>query len=117
MPLPETTWVEPVLDGSVLPETSDPADVMVARESVRLAFVAALQHLPPRQRAVLILRDVLRWKAAEVAEALETSAAAVNSALQRAHAHLADQHLGAAVRPRPVGVDDPLQQLAGGGGG
>jgi RNA polymerase sigma-70 factor, ECF subfamily len=86
--LSEATWVQPAPDGVLIPE-GDPADVAVARETIKLAFIAALQHLPPRQRASLILCDVLRWKASEVAELLETSVASVNSALQRARATLA----------------------------
>jgi RNA polymerase sigma-70 factor (ECF subfamily) len=85
----EVSWLEPAPDPLVAADTADPATIVVERDSIRLAFVAALQHLPARQRAVLILRDVLRWKASEVAQALETSEAAVNSALQRAHAQLA----------------------------
>jgi RNA polymerase sigma-70 factor (ECF subfamily) len=92
-PLPETTWIGPAADESVLPAVGDPALVAQARESVRLALIAALQHLPPRQRAVLILRDVLRWRASEVAELLDLSVAAVNSALQRARATLAAKDL------------------------
>src|SRR5262245_21193822 len=85
---PEATWIGPAPDSLVLPLGDDPAERTVSRESVRLAFIAALQHLAPRQRAVLILRDVLRWRAAEVAVLLETSVDAVNSTLRRARASL-----------------------------
>ena len=89
---PEVTWLEPIPDAHVLPHSSeaDPAELAQAQETLRLAFVAALQHLPARQRAVLILREVLRWSAAETAELLDTSVASVNSALQRARATIAD---------------------------
>ena len=100
--LPEATWVTPVADGRVLPEHADPADVAEHRESIRLAFVTALQHLPARQRAALILADVLRWSAAEVAELLDTSVPAVNSALQRARATLGS----AAVGGQPDALDE-----------
>jgi RNA polymerase sigma-70 factor (ECF subfamily) len=106
--LPEHTWVQPVADARVLATDGDPAELAASRESIRLAFVAALQHLPPRQRAVLILREVLRWKASEVAELLDTSVASVNSALQRARATIAADGLDAT---RPTRVDAEQQAL------
>src|SRR3954447_14352457 len=84
--LPEKAWMTPIPDARVLPTDGDAAELAAERETIRLAFVAALQHLPARQRTVLILREVLRWQATEVAELLDTSVASVNSALQRARA-------------------------------
>ena len=101
--LPENTWIGPVPDSRVLPPNADPAELAVSRETIRLAFMAALHHLPPRQRAVLILRDVLRWRASEVAELLSTTVASVNSALQRARATLAAGDLS------PGAADEPME--------
>lgn len=96
---PRTHWLEPVPDASVIPAGEDPARLAILRQSIRLAFGAALQHLPPKQRAALLLVDVLGWSAAEVAEGLDTSLAGANSALQRARATLASRNLSP---PEPV---------------
>src|SRR5262245_29081048 len=105
---PDQLWIEPMPDGLVVAE-GDPAEIVAGRESVRLAFVAALQQLPARQRAVIILCEVLRWKASEVAELLESSVASVNSALQRARATLEASELTASTTtPSVDAADDEL---------
>ncbi|MFL5824464.1 MAG: sigma-70 family RNA polymerase sigma factor [Solirubrobacteraceae bacterium] len=101
--LPEVTWIEPIREDTVAPD--DPAEQAVARETLRLAFIAALQRLPARQRAALILCEALRWKASEVAELLETSTASVNSALQRARATLEETQTDSADAPGPMDAD------------
>ncbi len=104
--LPETTWIEPLPDRALLADDGDPADIAETRETIRLAFVAALQHLPPRQRATLVLCEVLRWQAAEVAELLDMSVASVNSALQRARATIASAELSPSTTVDRLSAED-----------
>jgi RNA polymerase sigma-70 factor, ECF subfamily len=114
-PPPEHPWLQPLPDLLSQGTTSaDPATVFAAQENIRLALIAALQHLNPRSRAVLILRDVLRWRAAEVAVLLETTTAAVNSTLQRARAHLRelDPDQEQMVEPSDPAVQDLLRRYA-----
>jgi RNA polymerase sigma-70 factor, ECF subfamily len=107
--LPEVTWIEPV-PGNIVASQDDPAELALERETLRLAFVAALQHLAPRQRAVLILCEVMRWQAKEVAELLDTSVASVNSALQRARATLESSGIGSSDL-EPDSMDESQREL------
>jgi RNA polymerase sigma-70 factor, ECF subfamily len=111
-PLVEQTWVMPIQDSRVLPTEGDPAEMAAAKETIKLAFVAALQLLPPKQRAVLILREVLKWQASEVAELLGTSVASVNSALQRARAKIEAADIDASATPSEVDGDEERDLLA-----
>jgi RNA polymerase sigma-70 factor (ECF subfamily) len=106
VPAGEIAWLEPLLDGWVAPAADEPAAAAVARESLRLALVASLQHLPPRQRAILMLRDVLAFSAAETAQILATTVAAVKSGLQRARARLAE------LDPQPETLLEPTDPRA-----
>ncbi|GAB2997916.1 sigma-70 family RNA polymerase sigma factor [Amycolatopsis acidiphila] len=103
---PGVAWLEPMPDALVSPESADPAAIVAAREGLRLALIACLQHLPARQRAVLILRDVLAWPAAEVAAALGLSTAAVKSLLQRARGRLAE------LEPAGARIAEPSEPAA-----
>ena len=98
----DVSWLQPVPDSLVTPESADPAAIVAAREGLRLALIASLQHLPPRQRAVLVLRDVLAFPAAEVATMLDTTTASVKSALQRARARLSELSLAAGQISEPT---------------
>lgn len=104
---PRTHWLEPIPDAQVIAADDDPLEQAAMRQSIRLAFVSALQHLPPRQRAALLLADVVGWSAAEIADGLETSVPAINSALQRARATLAER----GVRADPTALTDTQQRL------
>jgi RNA polymerase sigma-70 factor (ECF subfamily) len=104
---PDDAWITPIPDASVIDVGADPAEVAAARDSIRLAFVSALQQLPAKQRAALVLCDVLRWPAQEVADLLDTTSASVNSALQRARATLAEAPASSPTTP----LSDDQQRL------
>ncbi len=106
--LPEDRWITPIADGLILDLDGDPGEVAATRDSIRLAFVSALQRLPATQRAVLVLFEVLRWPAAEVAELLDVSVVAVNSALQRARATMASAPAAEPTEPLTEAQEDLL---------